>query len=168
MPIRKSFSKLFDFAHTGPWLSALVLVLGFAAVSGCVNAARNTEELHSTREREMTVGIVQREIRRGMSAAEVAEQLGSPNIVEKDGDGKEVWIYDKIATEASYSHSSGSASAMAGAGGAPGESLILGGLFGSYSKSAGAYASTQKTLTVVIRFNAASRVESFTYHSSKF
>ena len=149
-------------------LSTPVLVFTFVALTGCVDAARSTQELHSTKEREMTVGTVQREIRKGMSPAEVAEQLGSPNIVQKDAEGKEVWIYDKIATEASYSNSSGSATALASAGGAPGNSLILGGLLGNYAKSAGAYASSQKTLTVVIKFNAASRVDSFTYHSSRF
>lgn len=147
-----------------------VALLPVAALftQGCVNAARNTEELHSTHERDMTVGIVQREIRRGMSSADVAEQLGSPNIVQTDADGREVWIYDKIATEASYSRSSGSVTGLGGGGGTPGEALILGGLLGNYSKSTGASAVTQKTLTVVIRFDRTSRVDSFSYHSSKF
>jgi hypothetical protein len=41
-----------------------------------------------------------------MSGTEVAVALGSPNIVTRDSGGKETWIYDKIATEASYSKSS--------------------------------------------------------------
>lgn len=139
----------------------------FIVLSGCVNAANNSRELHSTNERDMTVGIVQREIRKGMYSSEVAEQLGSPNIVKKEGEG-EVWIYDKIATEASYSTSRGSVGGLAGAGGIPGATLLLGILTGDYAKSAGAYASTQKTLTVVIRFDEANRVNSFSYHSSKF
>ena len=54
----------------------------------------------------MTVGVVQREIHTGLTQDQVAEALGSPNIVTRDASGNETWIYDKIATEASYSNSS--------------------------------------------------------------
>ena len=134
----------------------------------CVDASKNTRELHSTNERDMTVGIVQREIKKGMTSTEVAESLGSPNIVQNDSEGRETWIYDKIATEASYSDSAGSGGGAVGGGGFPGSSLILGILTGNYSKSAGAFASTQKTLTVIIKFDKYSHVDAFTYHSSKF
>ncbi len=87
-----------------------------------------------------------------MSQADVATALGSPNIVTKDSDGHEAWVYDKIATEASYSNASG------------GVFLILGG----YSKNAGASSTTQKTLTVVIKFDDAQKVASVAYHASKF
>jgi outer membrane protein assembly factor BamE (lipoprotein component of BamABCDE complex) len=133
-----------------------------------MSAAEHQQSLGSSKEREMTVGVVQKEIRVGMSQADVANALGSPNIVAKDADGKESWIYDKIATEVSYSKDSGGIGAGVGAGGAPGGALIIGGLLGGYSKSAGAAAQTQKTLTVVIKFDANHLVESFSYHSSKF
>ena len=135
-----------------------MLIAGLAALvmlplaNGCKTAAEHRSELGSTREREMTVGVVQREIRKGMSGAEVTEALGSPNIVTKDANDKETWVYDKIATEASYSQSQ---SAIF---------LILGGM----SEQSGAASVTQRTLTVVIKFDANSKVESFTYHSSKF
>jgi len=116
----------------------------------------------------MTVGIVQKEIHTGMSQADVATALGSPNIVTKDAENKETWIYDKIATEASYSNDKGGVGGAAGAGGIAGSTLILGGLGGSYSKSSGASAQTQKTLTVIIKFAPNGTVESFSYHSSKF
>jgi outer membrane protein assembly factor BamE (lipoprotein component of BamABCDE complex) len=103
-------------------------------------------------EREMTVGIVQREIRAGLTQDQVAEALGSPNIVTRDASGNETWIYDKIASEASYSNSS-----------AYGTILILGG-----STASGAAATTQRTLTVVIKFDANRQVETFSYHASKF
>jgi outer membrane protein assembly factor BamE (lipoprotein component of BamABCDE complex) len=133
------------------------LILGYFLVSvvllsGCMSAAQHRQSLPSTQEREMTLGIVQKEIRAGMSQADVATALGSPNIVTKDSEGKEVWIYDKIATEASYSKSHGY-----------GTILILG-----FSRDAGAVSATQKTLTVVIKFNTKNLVESFSYHASKF
>ena len=135
---------------------------------GCINAAQNTAELHSTNERETTVGIVQKEIHKGMFAADVAQELGSPNIVQTDDEGRQVWIYDKIATEASYSRSSESAGGLLGGGAIPGASLILGLFTGNSSKSTGASATTQKTLTVVIKFDRSNKVDTFSYHSSKF
>ncbi len=137
-------------------------------LSGCVNAARNTAELHSTNEREMTVGIVQREIHKGMSQDEVAIALGSPNIVSKDDSGHETWIYDKIATEASYSNSRGGVGGALGAAADIGSTLLLGLGGGSYNKDAGASAVSQKTLTVVIKFDNRGRVDLATYHSSRF
>ena len=117
----------------------------------------------------MTLGIVQREIREGMSQVDVADALGSPNIVTKDAGGKESWIYDKIATEASYSTDAGGIAGAVGAGGAPGSrSLVLGGVGGKYGKSAGAAATTQRTLTVIIKFSEVGLVDSFSYHASRF
>jgi len=148
-------------------------ILGFsllipALLSGCITTAQHQQNLLSTREQEMTLGIVQKEIRVGMSQADVATALGSPNIVTRDSEGKETWVYDKIATVASYSRDSSSAAGGAGAGGIPGTTLILGWLGGSYSKEAGASSTTQKTLTVIIKFGKGSKVESFAYHASKF
>jgi hypothetical protein len=56
------------------------------------------------------VGTVQREIRVGMSGAEVITVLGPPNIVTTDAERREVWTYDRIATETVYSSSAGAAS----------------------------------------------------------
>jgi hypothetical protein len=103
-----------------------------------------------------------------MSQADVAAALGSPNIVTKDSEGKETWIYDKIATEASYSKSSSQISGGGGAGGIAGTTLLLGIIGGGYSQASGAASSTQKTLTVIIKFNDKNQVDSFSYHSSKF
>ena len=139
------------------------------ALAGCMTGGRHSSQLHSERERRMTVGIVQREIREGMSQADVAAALGSPNIVTKDGDGREAWIYDKIATEASFSTDVGGVAGGIGAGGAPGaRALVLGGVGAQYDKSAGAAATTQRTLTVIIKFSEVGLVESFTYHASRF
>ena len=131
-------------------LTAAAVVLALTA--GCSRASTHGDQLQSSHEREMTLGIVQKEIREGMSQGDVAEALGSPNIVTKDKEGHETWIYDKIASEVSYSQDSG------------GVWLLLGG----YHKDAGARGSTQKTLTVVIKFDPQSQVEKVSYNSSKF
>ena len=69
-------------------------VLSLAAIltlTGCMSAHQHYQQTHGAQERQMTVGLVQKEIRKSMSAAEVAEVLGSPNIVTTDGQGREVW-----------------------------------------------------------------------------
>ena len=134
-------------------MKARIVLAGIFALTmiGC-STVDHRSNLHSVKEQEMTVGKVQKEIRVGMSGAQVAEALGSPNIVTKDDGGDETWVYDKIATEASYSENSS------------GLFLIL---YGSSSRS-GAAATTQRTLTVVIKFDANSKVKSFSYHASKF
>ena len=146
----------------------LFSLLAGVLLSGCMTAAEHQQSLSSSKDREMTVGVVQKEIRVGMSQPDVASALGSPNIVTRDSDGRETWIYDKIATEASYSRDSGGAGGLAGGGGIPGASLILGVLSGNYSRDAGASSTTQKTLTVIIKFNKDTKVETFSYHSSRF
>ncbi len=99
-----------------------------------------------------------------MSGGEVAAVLGSPNIVSTDENRREVWIYDRVSTDYAYSEGSGGVA-----------SLILGvagsvaGLGGSgYSRSAGAASRTQKTLTIVIKFDDVGLVADFAYHTSKF
>ena len=69
--------------------------------AGCMTAAEHQQSLGSTGEREMTLGVVQKEIYTGLTQDQVAAALGSPNIVARRR-GRETWIYDKIATEASY------------------------------------------------------------------
>ena len=134
--------------HYRAWCLAVLAMVA----AGCTTAAQHQQSLGATAEREMTVGIVQKEIHAGLTQGEVATALGSPNIVTRDAAGDETWIYDKVASEASYSSSD-----------AYGTILILG-----TGSAAGAAASTQKTLTVVIKFDGAQRVGTFAYHSSRF
>lgn len=112
----------------------------------------------------ISVGKVQRTIRIGMPNAEVIETLGSPNIVSTDEQRREVWVYDKISTESVYSTSA--------AGGGIG-ALILGGNVGGLlgvngEKHSGAKATTQRTLTIIIKFNQENTVRDIAYHSSQF
>ena len=129
---------------------------------GC--ATSNQQGLQSSRERALTLGIVQKEIHAGMSQAAVAEALGSPNLVTRDAKGHETWIYDKVASESSYSQTQGGMGGIGGIG--AGISAILAG--GSFSKQSGAASSTEKTLTVVIKFDSKQKVESYSYQTSKF
>ena len=123
-------------------------VIATLALSACAGKTVET----AAPERELTVGLVQKDIKVGMSQADVAEALGSPNIVTKDSTGKETWIYDKIAREGSY-HESGGYWTL----------ILVGGSWGS-----GGSRSTERTLTVIIKFDKRSRVENVSYHATTF
>lgn len=112
----------------------------------------------------LTVGKVQRDIRKGMSGADVADALGSPNVVSTDEAGREVWIYDKFATDVVASESGWS---ILGIGGGAGGGGAGGGLFGAGGRS-GAASSSQRTLTIVIKFDETRKVRDFAYHTSRF
>ncbi len=152
------------------------LVFGCAPMPPQKTAAEHQQELGSANERKMTLGLVQSSIKEGMAQAEVATALGSPNMVTQDRDGNETWVYDKIATETSQSGSSqGQSSSVGGGiggGGILGAAGILGGIGGSSSQrsssNAGAQAQTQRTLTVVIKFDENRLVSSVKYQTSSF
>jgi len=136
-------------------------LLGAMLVAAAASAWASDE---NGSEREFTLGLVQKELRVGMSQADVAAALGSPNLVTRKGAGREAWVYDRVATEARFSSSSIGASV--GGAGTPGTSLILGLLSGQRREEK--LVTTQRTLTVVVRFDAEGAVESFSFHASRF
>ena len=140
---------------------SMIAVLG---LGGCMTASEHRAEVESSANDKLTVGTVQKEIRVGMTGAEVASVLGSPNIVTTDEERREVWIYDKVSTTSAYSTSSGGIWALILGGG----SSVGGAGGGSAGQSAGAAATTQKTLTVIIKFDADKKVRDFAYHTSSF
>ena len=144
---------------TNPTRILVLSLLGLVA-AGCSAQHHATDVRAAEETNRMTVGKVQREIRMGMSAAEVAEVLGSPNIVTTDDQRNETWIYDKISSDVTYSRSSGS---------------VVGLIFGSSgggagvgTTSAGSTSTSQRTLTVIIKFDENNMVRDFSYHSSQF
>ena len=135
------------------------------ALEGKVSKADNATPV---KEQEMTLGVVQKEIKLGASQDEVALALGSPNIVTRDADGKDTWIYDKVSSIVSYNNNGFGIGGGELGGGVPGNGII-GGILGiNWGKNKGQVQTVQKTLTVVIKFNKNNQVESFTYHMSKF
>jgi len=119
----------------------------FIFLNGC--ASTQTSNSNSDR---VSVGTVQKSIKIGMSGAEVAAVMGSPNIVSTDGKRREVWIYDKISQDVQYNRSS-----------AYGTLLLIGG-----NSSSGSASSSQKTLTVIVKFDESNKVRDFAYHTSRF
>ena len=148
---------------------AIVFVLVAPILAGCMSAAEHRAAVSGGEGDRLTVGQVQREIRVGMSGAEVAKALGSPNIVSTDEQSREVWIYDKISTTRVYSRSSGGISALILGGGLVGGAGAVGGGAGSsYGVGAGAANTEQRTLTVLVKFGNDKKVREFAYHTSRF
>lgn len=142
------------------WWALPIAVL----LAGCQSADFHRAAVQDNSTDRITVGKVQKEIRVGMSGADVAQALGSPNIVSTDEERREVWIYDKIATDHAYSSSSGGVNVLfLGFGGAAAGAAGIGG-----RASAGASSTSQRTLTVIVKFDKAGKVRDFAYHTSRF
>lgn len=129
----------------------IILACVVSVLFGCISAGEHLSDIHKE-QNNLTLGKVQREIKIGMSSAQVVEVLGSPNIVTTDAERKETWIYDKVSTETFYSTS------------ATGGSILI--LVGS--ASSGARSSSQKTLTIIIKFDEKNAVKDYKYHASQF
>ena len=127
-----------------PW-SMLCLCL-FMATAGCSGGKAEIKE------DRLTVGKVQGEIKVGMPASQVAELLGSPNIVTTDEKRREVWIYDKVSTDRVDTTGSSYAS------------IIILGTRSSESSSS----QRQRTLTIIIKYDEEKKVRDFAYNYTQF
>ena len=134
-------------------LSLSAMLTGIA-LSGCyptslvdqqkdMNAAKGEGD-------SLSIGKVQKEIKVGMSSADVVGVLGSPNMVTTDDKRREVWVYDKVSTEGMASGSAGRS------------------FFWFPSDRNATVSRTQKTLTIVIKFDEKGLVRDFAYNTSKF
>jgi outer membrane protein assembly factor BamE (lipoprotein component of BamABCDE complex) len=130
-------------------LAALPAIL-FALMTGCAAAPAGHPE--GPAEKATTVGLVQKEIKVGMSGAEVAQVLGSPNVVTTDEKRREVWVYDKVSTDSATTKT---------------ESGVFLLLINASSSSA-SRSTTQRTLTIIIKFDEKGLVRDFAYNASKF
>lgn len=143
---------------------ALVMALSILVSAGCQTASKHRQDVRDDTGDKLTVGTVQKEIKVGMSSADVVSVLGSPNMVTTDSKRREVWVYDKVATERVYSTSSGGVGILGlvfgGSGGALGS--------GSAQGSSGAASTTQRTLTIIIKYDENNLVRDFAYRQSSF
>jgi len=118
------------------------------SVAGCGEGGKATIP-----EDRLTVSKVQGEIKVGMAASQVAELLGSPNIVTTDEKRREVWIYDKVSTDRVDMANSSFAGII----------LLLG------TQSSESSSSTrQRTLTIIIKYDEEKKVRDFAYNYTQF
>lgn len=139
-----------------------ILLAGLAGLFSSYTPATAREQPQSN---TLTQGMVQITLKVGTTTQyEVLEAFGGPNVSTMDGDGREVWVYDRHAT-VSFDKSSGfSIGLLVGAaGGAVGGGGGLG--FGS-SKSRSEESS--RTMTLIIKFGPDKKVVDFKSRSSSF
>ncbi len=89
----------------------------------------------------------------------MAAALGSPNIVSTDEYRNEVWIYDKISSHSVHTQTHT----------APATLMLfdsLGSITTTSSKQRNS--SSQRSLTVIIKFDEDGKVYDFAYHTSRF
>lgn len=152
-----------------PLLKGIIALFSVVfSVSGCMTAEQHRASVANTANDRVTVGTVQREIRVGMTSADVAQVLGAPNVVTTDEQRRESWVYDKIATETAYSTSQGGVSSLILGGAAGAAGLIGGGLGGGFGQASGAVSTTQRTLTIIIKYDGNGKVRDFAYRTSSF
>lgn len=124
------------------------IALAGTLLSACMSAQEHRGDVTSGPS-TFTLGKAQASLRQGMSQDQVVSVLGSPNIVTTDKQGMETWVYDKVSSEGAYSSSAGGFLFFVGGG-------------------AGAYETTQKTLTIMIKFDRQKHIHMIDYHQSKF
>ena len=130
-------------------MKAVAILCAVLSLSGCASTLK--PELNQDKA-SISVGVVQKEIKVGMSSAGVIQALGSPNLVSTDEQRREVWVYDKVATDTVRTSSNG---------------WIFGVIAGGAEYS-GSTSSSQRTLTIIIKFDKQGLVRDFAYHTSKF
>jgi len=138
-------------AKRSTYMKTKVVYLFAIMLAGCMSdtALRNTSPY--------TMGNVQLNLKKGITTkAQVLETFGAPNITTRDGQGREIWTYQKHAT------TSGSVSGGAGAVGPFTTGLAGGGVTGSASKQ------SQKTMTLIIKFNSTDVVDDYESRYSSF
>jgi len=125
-------------------LGVACMLLGLA---GCASTGNSM-----VKEEKMTVAKAQREIKIGMSSSDVIDVLGSPNMITTDDQRRETWVYDRVSTQVDASSSSS------------GIWLLVVGASGSKASTR----SSQRSLTIIIKFDEQSKVRDFAYRSSTF
>ena len=129
-------------------------IISTIALSGCypTSLSDQAKDMNAAKGEgdNLSIGKVQKEIKVGMSSSDVVSVLGSPNMVTTDDKRRESWVYDKVSTESMGSASTGRS-------------------FFWLPADRNAVASrTQKTLTIVIKFDEKGMVRDFAYNTSKF
>ena len=79
-----------------------IIIISFTSIILFSCAANKPDDSNN-----LTLGTVQSKISKGQSQSSVMDILGSPNIVTKDSQGREVWTYDRISRENDASSGTG-------------------------------------------------------------
>lgn len=141
-----------------PVRAAVALGLGLV-LTGCM--APQSQPV-TERDAALTQGNVQMNLQVGLTTkAEVIETFGAPNVTTRDGEGKEVWSYQRAARVSQSSSRSGLWNILLfpgarGAGGALGASSSTG------------FETSSRMITLIIKFDADDVVADFNSRSATF
>ena len=139
----------------GRTIPALAVAL---ALTNCTTPPQPVAERNST----LTQGQVQMNVQVGQtSKAEVVETFGAPNITTRNGDGREVWTYQRSARVSQSASRSGLWSILL-APGARGAGGVLG------SSSSSGFETSSRMITLIIEFDAADVVSDFRSRTADF
>ncbi len=125
------------------------LIASLLSLVGCVNAPKPLTQQNA----QLTQGNVQLNVKVGTTRkADVLEHFGAPNVTTRDGNGKEVWTYQRSAQVSQSSSQSGYWSIL---------------LFGTSSKASG-FESASRMMTLIIKFDEHDIVSDFKSRTSHF
>lgn len=131
------------------WMS-VATAISAVLLAGCVGTQTRPTTVRNS---ELTHGNVQMNLKVGQTTqTQVLETFGAPNITSIDGSNQEVWTYQRQAT-VSQSSSSSNYWTIVLAGGAT---------------NASGFEQTQRTMTLIIKFDANKVVSDFRSRSSEF
>lgn len=95
---------------------------------------------------------------------EILEAFGGPNITTIDGQGREVWVYDRHATVTADKASGFSIGMLLGAGG----SGVGGGAGLGFSNKKSKSSQSTRSMTLIIKFDDGKIVSDFKSRTSSF
>ena len=118
-------------------------------LAGCETAPEPLTKKNS----ELTQGMVQMNLEVGKTTkSDVIETFGSPNITTRDGDGNEVWTYQRQAQINQSSSNSG----------------FIFVIIAGKSSSASGFESSSRMMTLIIKFDSDDIVADFKSRESNF
>jgi hypothetical protein len=124
-------------------------------------AAANAKDQPNT----LTHGMAQMTLHVGQTTQEeVLETFGGPNVTTLDGEGREVWVYDRFATVSSSKDSGFSIGMLLGAGGGG----VGGGAGLGFGSSKSKSSTSARSMILIIKFGPDKKVVDFKSRSSSF
>lgn len=137
------------------------LLLAVSALA--VSAPGISKEVESAN--TLTHGMAQMTLHVGTTTQyEVLETFGGPNVTTLDGDGREVWIYDRFATVSTTKDSGFAIGMLIGAGGGS-----LGGGAGlGFSNKKSKASTSSRSMILILKFGPDKKLADFKSRSSSF
>ncbi len=135
------------------------LILGAALISAPIMAP--AKDAPNT----LTHGMAQMYLRVGLTTqSEVLETFGGPNVTTLDGEGREVWVYDRFATVTASKDSGFSIGMLVGAGGGGGGGGGGLGFGSSKSKSS----TSTRSMILILKFGPDKKLVDLKSRTSSF